>query len=119
MKVLKIIGIVFGVLVLAVGGFFGWFYVTKVMAPEPEAYCAHVESLMRKDLPAQVEKSAGKSKLADELVKKQIDEFSKDCVSDASRRQTMHAVNYAADAKCAVAATTFDQVIECSKKTKR
>lgn len=119
MKVLKIIGIVFGVLVALVGGFFAWFYVTKVMAPEPQEYCAHVEGLMRKDLPAEVEKKAGKSKLAEELVKKQIDEFAAECVADASRRKTFNAVNYAAEAKCAVEATTFQQAVDCSKKTKR
>ncbi len=119
MKVLKILGIVFGVLVVLVGGFFAWFYVTKVMAPEPQAYCAHVESLMRKDLPAEIEKKAGKSKLAEELVKKQIDEFAAECVKDAERRKTFNAVNYATEAKCATAASTFQEAVDCSKKPKR
>jgi hypothetical protein len=107
MKVLKILGIVVGVLVALIGGFFAWFYFAKVKAPEPAAYCAHVEGLMRKDLPAEIERKVGKSKMADELVKKQIDEFAADCVKDAERRKTFHAVNYATEAKCAVAAGTF------------
>jgi hypothetical protein len=119
MKVLRIIGIVLGILVLLVGGFFGWFYVTKVMAPEPEAYCAHVEALMRKDMPAEIEKKAGKSKLAEELVKKQIDEFAAGCVADAKRRKDFNAVGYASEAKCAVAASTFAQAADCSKTSKR
>lgn len=119
MKVLKIVGIVIGVLAVLVGGFFGWFYVTKVVAPEPEEMCAHVQSLMERDLASdlQAETGGGKpSKLTEELARKQIDEHSRECVASAKRRKEFDAVAYAREAKCAVAAGTLKDAFACSRK---
>lgn len=116
MKVVKIIGIVIGVIALLIGGFFGWFYVTKVVAPEPEAMCAHVQSLMERDLASDLKAATGGGKLAEELAKKQIDEYSRDCVAGAKRRKDFDAVAYAREAKCAVAAATLKDAFACSRK---
>jgi hypothetical protein len=97
MKALKILAVVLGVVVLAVGGFFGWFYVAHVRAPEPQAYCDHTVSLMREELAGQ-----------------QADDLAKDCLSRATREQERDAVKYAKNSKCAMGAKTFAELGACS-----
>jgi hypothetical protein len=116
MKAVKIIGIVLGSLVALVGGFFAWFYVTKVMAPEPVALCEHTVALMKEDLAGALKAETGGGKLAEELAQKQIEEFSLDCVKRAERHRAFDAVGYAEESKCTMATNTFDDLGKCSKK---
>ncbi|MCA9623407.1 MAG: hypothetical protein KC731_30510 [Myxococcales bacterium] len=116
MKALKIIGMVLGGLVLCVVGFFGWFYVTKVMAPEPEAVCSHTLGLMKDQLTKDTSAKLGDPALAKDLVDKQLADFEKTCVQDAARQQDFNAVAYAEEAKCTVAADSMSDLRACSKR---
>ena len=99
MKILKVIGIIFGLLIAAAAGV--WFFLLR--APSTEDQCAHVLSLMEAKTPGIAESPIGQEM--------------KDACPDKMKKGMLQGQGpYAKQAKCVMAASSLEDLDACNSR---
>jgi len=98
MKFLKVLGVIFGLIVLAAGVL--WFAMLR--APSVEDQCDHVLTLMEAKTPGFTASPVG-------------EEFLSGCPDKMKKGSLQGAAPYAKQAKCVMAAGSLEELDNCSK----